>query len=307
MLGRRSTLGGPGSACTRTAHPPPPARGPRRRLRRLVPPRARALAPSPFFADVRAPNLTEKASRFPARIFQPASWRLGVPRVEWLIDFDLFVATNFLAPATTVTRIGSCRSFTTWRSGTTRRRRRTSTRDGADASPLRSRGAGGHRAVGVGRRSDLREAYAVDGDAVHVVHHGVDAGGFAPVPAGVRSTPCAAGYGSRGPTCCSSAGSSRGRTSTCWSEAFASSDARHLCAGDRRRSGALVPAGGRAIGGDDRVAPSGRAESNRPHRLRERAGEARAAVGRHRARVPVAVRRVRLPGARRVRGRGARF
>ena len=58
------------------------------------------LRPRRFFADVRARNLTEKASRFPARIFQPASYRLGVPRVEWLVDFDLFVATNFLAPAT---------------------------------------------------------------------------------------------------------------------------------------------------------------------------------------------------------------
>ena len=56
--------------------------------------------PRRFFADVRARNLTEKASRFPARVFQPASYRLGVPRLEWLIDFDLFVATNFLAPAT---------------------------------------------------------------------------------------------------------------------------------------------------------------------------------------------------------------
>ena len=58
------------------------------------------LRPRRFFADVRARNLTEKASRFPARIFQPASYRLGIPRVEWLVDFDLFVATNFLAPAT---------------------------------------------------------------------------------------------------------------------------------------------------------------------------------------------------------------
>jgi len=50
-----------------------------------------------FFADAGAPNLEEAASRFPARIFQPVSWRLHAPRVEWLAgDFDVLLATNFL-------------------------------------------------------------------------------------------------------------------------------------------------------------------------------------------------------------------
>lgn len=53
-----------------------------------------------FFGGV-APNLSEHASRFPARVFQPVSWRLGVPRLEWLgLDFDALLATNFLPPAT---------------------------------------------------------------------------------------------------------------------------------------------------------------------------------------------------------------
>jgi glycosyltransferase involved in cell wall biosynthesis len=52
------------------------------------------------FAGI-APNLTEHASRFPARVFQPVSWRLGVPRLEWLgVDADAFLATNFLPPPT---------------------------------------------------------------------------------------------------------------------------------------------------------------------------------------------------------------
>ena len=56
--------------------------------------------PRTFFDSVSAPNLTEKASRFPARVFEPMSSRLGVPRTEWSVDFDVLVATNFLPPAT---------------------------------------------------------------------------------------------------------------------------------------------------------------------------------------------------------------
>jgi glycosyltransferase involved in cell wall biosynthesis len=53
-----------------------------------------------FFAGI-APNLTEHPSGFPARVFQPVSWRLGVPRLEWLgVDFDALLATNFLPPPT---------------------------------------------------------------------------------------------------------------------------------------------------------------------------------------------------------------
>jgi glycosyltransferase involved in cell wall biosynthesis len=53
-----------------------------------------------FFEGV-APNLTEHATRFPARVFQPVSWRLGAPRLEWLgLDFDALLATNFVPPAT---------------------------------------------------------------------------------------------------------------------------------------------------------------------------------------------------------------
>jgi len=54
-----------------------------------------------FFGDVGAANLTEHADRFPKRIFQPVSWRLGVPRLEWLVRFDALLATNFLPPPTT--------------------------------------------------------------------------------------------------------------------------------------------------------------------------------------------------------------
>jgi len=51
----------------------------------------------PFFPGA---GVEEHASRFPARVFQPVSWRLGVPRLEWLVGFDALLATNFLPPPT---------------------------------------------------------------------------------------------------------------------------------------------------------------------------------------------------------------
>jgi len=57
--------------------------------------------PRTFFDDAGAPNLTEKASRFPARVFEPVSSRLRFPKVERLAGgFDALLATNFLPPAT---------------------------------------------------------------------------------------------------------------------------------------------------------------------------------------------------------------
>ena len=46
-------------------------------------------------------RLVERATRLPTRLFQPISWRIGLPRVEWLSGrFDAFLATNFLPPPT---------------------------------------------------------------------------------------------------------------------------------------------------------------------------------------------------------------
>ncbi len=138
------------------------------------------LRPRRFFADVRARNLTEKASRFPARIFQPASYRLGVPRVEWLIDFDLFVATNFLAPATNhpdrVVPIVHDLAFRHFPESAPHiderwRRRFAATLAVAPAIVVPSDATA----------RDLLDAFAVDEARVHVVHHGVDAEAFAPV------------------------------------------------------------------------------------------------------------------------------
>jgi glycosyltransferase involved in cell wall biosynthesis len=139
------------------------------------------LRPRRFFADVRARNLTEKASRFPARIFQPASYRLGVPRVEWLVDFDLFVATNFLAPATRhadrVVPVVHDLAFQHFPESAPHiderwRRRFATTLAGSPAIIVPSASVA----------DDLRDAFSSADDRVHVVHHGVDAEAFAPLP-----------------------------------------------------------------------------------------------------------------------------
>jgi glycosyltransferase involved in cell wall biosynthesis len=51
-----------------------------------------------------APNLTERASRFPSRIFGRLSNGVGYPKLEWLAGrFDLLLAANFIPPPTSST------------------------------------------------------------------------------------------------------------------------------------------------------------------------------------------------------------
>ncbi len=137
------------------------------------------LRPRQFFASAQTPNLVEKPSRFPGRIYEPMSWRLGVPRVEWLLDFDLFVATNFLAPATRrprhvvpIVHDLAFRAFPESAPHIDERwhRRFIGTLDEAPAIVVPS--------TSVAR--ELGEAFDVEDDRIHVVHHGVDAGEFAP-------------------------------------------------------------------------------------------------------------------------------
>ncbi len=134
-----------------------------------------------FFADVGAPNLEESASRFPARVFQPVSWRLRLPRVEWLTgDFDVLLATNFLPPPTgrmdrTVLVVHDLawavypetapQIDDRWR----RRFAKAVRRCGAVIVPS------------VSAKGDLVGRYGVPEERVHAVAHGVDASAFAAV------------------------------------------------------------------------------------------------------------------------------
>jgi glycosyltransferase involved in cell wall biosynthesis len=56
-----------------------------------------------FFADV--PGLEERRTAIPARVFDRAVARLGLPRVEWFVRFDVLFAPNFVPPPTRAPRL----------------------------------------------------------------------------------------------------------------------------------------------------------------------------------------------------------
>jgi glycosyltransferase involved in cell wall biosynthesis len=136
--------------------------------------------PRRFFEGVRATNLSEKASRFPARVFGPLSSRIGMPRIEWSVGFDILLATNFLPPATHADGVVLVvhdlahermpltaphmndrwrRSFDRW-----------------------LRKAAGVIVPSESTKADLLSEHEVEDDRVHVTPLGVDAGAFAPAP-----------------------------------------------------------------------------------------------------------------------------
>jgi glycosyltransferase involved in cell wall biosynthesis len=138
------------------------------------------LRPRRFFAGVGAPNLSEKGTPFPARLFEPLSSRAGVPKLEWFCDFDVLLATNFLPPATASRGVVlmvhdlAFRLFPETAPHTDERWRRRFRRWLDDAARLLvPSGATGR---------DLIDLYGVDPERVDVVHHGVDADAFRPAP-----------------------------------------------------------------------------------------------------------------------------
>jgi glycosyltransferase involved in cell wall biosynthesis len=56
-----------------------------------------------FFADV--PGLHEHRTAIPARVFDRAVARLGLPRIEWFVRFDVLFAPNFAPPPTRAPRL----------------------------------------------------------------------------------------------------------------------------------------------------------------------------------------------------------
>jgi len=138
------------------------------------------LRPRSFFSGVHAPNLTEKASRFPARVFGPMSSRLGVPRIEWSVSFDVLLATNFLPPATKSPGVVMVVHDLAYE-------RLPDTAPHMDDRWRRRFDAWLQRAAGVlvpsgSTRRDLLEAHRVDEARVHVTPLGVDMAAFAPAP-----------------------------------------------------------------------------------------------------------------------------
>lgn len=154
------------------------------------------LRPRRFFADV--PGLQELASRVPARLFQAVSFRLRVPRVEWLAGgFDVLLATNFLPPPTgrmdravLVVHDLAFEIYPRTAPQIDERWRRRFARA--------VRRCGGIIVPSVSAKGDLVARYGIAEDRVHAIPHGVDAEAFGAVPpeelARVRAR-----YGIRGP------------------------------------------------------------------------------------------------------------
>ena len=134
------------------------------------------LRPRTFFGDVA--GLTEKASRFPARVFEPLSSRLGEPRIERFVDLDVLLATNFLPPATSssgVVLVVHDLAF----------RKFPETAPHMDARWLRRFEDWLARAARVivpsgSAAADLTDLYDVDPGRIDAIHHGVDAHAFRP-------------------------------------------------------------------------------------------------------------------------------
>lgn len=138
------------------------------------------LRPRSFFSGVRAPNLTEKASRFPARVFGPMSSRFGVPRIEWSVGFDVLLATNFLPPATRSSGVVMVVHDLAYE-------QLPQTAPHMNDRWRRHFESWLRRAAGVlvpsdSTKRDLLEVHQIDESRVHVTPLGVDMAAFAPAP-----------------------------------------------------------------------------------------------------------------------------
>jgi glycosyltransferase involved in cell wall biosynthesis len=126
-----------------------------------------------------APNLAERATRLPTRVFGPLTARTGLPKLEWISGrSDVLFAPNFVPPPTSARRLivvvhdlafdvmpeTAPHQDARWR----RRFERTILR--ADAVIVPSEAA----------RSDLMRSHPAEPERVHVIHHGTDAEAFSP-------------------------------------------------------------------------------------------------------------------------------
>jgi glycosyltransferase involved in cell wall biosynthesis len=137
--------------------------------------------PRRFLDDLAAPNLTERWTPLPARWFDTLTERFDLPRMEWLVRFDVLFAPNFVSPPTrrralvvTVHDLAFRRFPETAPHGTRWWLARID-RTLARAARI--------IVVSDSTRRDLLEFYPVAPERVSVIHHGVDREVFAPAPA----------------------------------------------------------------------------------------------------------------------------
>lgn len=133
-----------------------------------------------LFEDIEAPNLIEARMPIPTRWFHPVSMRFDVPKVEWMVKFDLLFAPNFVPPPTRTRRLVLTvhdLAFKLFPPTAPLATRRWLSR--LDASIERAA-----RIIVVSERSrhDLLELYPVPSERVAVVPLGVDAETFRPAP-----------------------------------------------------------------------------------------------------------------------------
>ncbi len=125
-----------------------------------------------------SPNLRERWTPFPATWFERLSQRYELPRVEWLVRFDVLFAPNFIPPPTARPRLVLTvhdLAFARYPEATPMATKRWLTR--LDRA---LRGAAEVIAVSEATRRDLLERYPVPAERVTVIPHGVDAGVFRP-------------------------------------------------------------------------------------------------------------------------------
>ncbi|HEX6132179.1 MAG TPA: glycosyltransferase family 1 protein [Actinomycetota bacterium] len=144
-----------------------------------------------------SPNLSERATRIPTRVYQPVAMRVGVPRIEWVAGrFDLCLATNFLPPPTAgrgVVLVVHDLAFD----------HMPETAPHHDARWRRRFEVSLGRAAGVlvpseATRTDLLRFHDVDPAVVRVIPHGTDAEAFRPArPAEVDAVRHRYGIGGR--------------------------------------------------------------------------------------------------------------
>lgn len=126
-----------------------------------------------------APNLSERTTRLPTRLYGPLGSRTGFPKLEWLAGAsDVVLAPNFVVPPTSASCVvvvvhdlardvmpeTAPHHDARWQRGFERSLRRAS----AVIVPSES------------ARQDLERFYGIEPERVRVIYHGTDAEAFAP-------------------------------------------------------------------------------------------------------------------------------
>jgi glycosyltransferase involved in cell wall biosynthesis len=132
--------------------------------------------PRRTFPDIAAPNLRERWTPVPARWFRPLEQRDRLPKIEWLVPFDVFFAPNFVPPPTSTKRLVmtvhdvAFRLFPETAPHSTRRWLARLDRALTRATRI--------IVVSEQTKRDLLDQYPVSEDLVVVIPNGVDAASF---------------------------------------------------------------------------------------------------------------------------------